>query len=92
MAPVEKISSWMMCSVEELNPTFGTAGTPAGAGTTVDSMRMLVSSAQVKIKIIIKIKLNNKKKPPQTILLTINARNIRVELGNQARAEMWREG
>lgn len=84
MAPVGRLSIWMTCSVEEVNPTFGTAGTPAGASTTVDSMRMLVSSAQVKIKI--------KNKKNCTVLFTINARNIRVELGNQARAEKWRWG
>lgn len=51
LALAEKTSTWMMCGVEELNLTFGTVSMLAGAHITVDTMRMSVSSVQVKKKI-----------------------------------------
>lgn len=48
LALVKETSSWMMCSVQELNLTFGTVRTLAGTKMTVGTMRMSVSSVQVK--------------------------------------------
>lgn len=48
LALAKETSSWMMCSVQELNLTFGTVRTLAGTKMTADTMKMSVSSVQVK--------------------------------------------
>lgn len=48
LAVAQKTSIWMMSSVKELNLTFGTVLMLAGTHMTVDTMRMLESSVQVK--------------------------------------------
>lgn len=48
LAVAQKTSIWMMSSVKEPNLTFGTVLMLAGTHMTVDTMRMLESSVQVK--------------------------------------------